>query len=223
MLCHHARRKVMLGFILAGCWIFPAAGHAQALKADYQFQKTLASTVGKASALDKLGEITYATETVNGEPRTVLTFPEGSGVVLSPAKGVITDSYSIVVLFRLDSTVGYRRLVDFKNATTDMGLYTLEGALKFYNIAAGAEPVVHPNTFVQFMLTRDHQKNVCGYINGRLQFTFVDQGDAAVIGEANTLRFFRDDGHEHSSGAVARIRIYDAPLTVARALPPDHE
>lgn len=214
-------RAILIACILAVGWLLPTCAQAQALKADYQFRNTLASSVGTAPPLENLGENTFGTETVNGQPRPVLRFPQGSGVVIPRAKGVIpADTYSLVILFRFVTTDGWRRLVDFKNATFDMGLYTKDGRLQFYNDAIGDEVVVQPGVFVQVMLTRDRQKNVCGYVNGRLQFTFVDAADQAVIGDANNLRFFRDDGDEHSAGAAARIRLYDGPLAVARLDPP---
>lgn len=214
-------RSMLKGLVcgaLAGVLLIQGSLSAQTLKADYQFNNTLASSVKTAPALVNLGENTFSTETVNGQPHAVLRFPEASGVALTPAIGVIpAETYTIIVQFRFATTNGYRRIIDFKNATMDQGLYIQYGCLNFYNVASGTQPVIQPKTFVQVMLTRDRQKNVCGYVNGRLEFTFVDDGDLAVISPANTLRFFRDDGPvENSAGAVLRIRLYDGPLMVAQ-------
>jgi len=217
-------RRLLPFYILASILLLafarcPQAARAQVLKADYQFQNTLAVTTPGAPPLTNLGDNSFAKETVNGEKRVVLRFPEASGVMLSGASGVIPrETYSIVMLFRFESTTSWRRVLDFKNSVSDNGLYTKDGKLQFYPLLIGDEVVVRPNQWVQVLLTRDRQKNVCGYVDGRLQFHFVDTADDAVIGPANNLRFFRDDGPiENSAGAVARIRLYDRPLTVAWA------
>jgi concanavalin A-like lectin/glucanase superfamily protein len=199
--------------------LFSDSAAAQVLKADYQFQHTLASAVTGAPPLVNIAENSFAQETVDGRPRVVLKFPEGSGVALNKASGVIPGGvYTIIMQFRFATITGYRRLIDFKNGTVDEGLYTLNGALHFYNITGGVEPLVQPDVFVQVMITRDRQKRVCGYVNGRLQFSFTDEGDQAVANNGDTLRFFRDDGPmEQSAGAVARIRIYSGALIVAEA------
>nr|MDQ2730879.1 hypothetical protein [Armatimonadota bacterium] len=110
---------------LAGVLLLPGSLSAQNLKADYRFDNTLASSVKGAPALVNLGENTFSTETVNGQPHPVLRFAEGNGLSLAPTTGVIpSDTYSIIVLFRFATTTGYRRIIDFKNATMDQGLYT---------------------------------------------------------------------------------------------------
>jgi len=214
-----ASRILALVSLLASVVLGSAPAAAQVVKADYQFRHSLASSVAGAPPLVNIADNTFDQETVDGQPRVVLKFPEGSGVALNKASAVIPGGvYTIIIQFRFSTITGYRRLIDFKNGTVDEGLYTLNGALHFYNISGGVEPLVQPDVFVQVMLTRDRQKRVCGYVNGRLQFSFTDEGDEAVINNGDTLRFFRDDGPtEQSAGAVARIRIYSGALIVARA------
>src|SRR5262249_32305612 len=55
------------------------------------------------------------------------TFAEGQGPSLSSA--VSPTTYSLEMLFRIDDTSSYRKLLDFKNRTSDDGLYNLNGAL----------------------------------------------------------------------------------------------
>jgi hypothetical protein len=117
------------------------------------------------------------------------------------------------MLVRLDSVDGYRRLIDFKNATADQGLYVYGGELVFYNVAEARGGRVPANSYVQIALTREPGGAVSGYIDGVRQFLFTDSDGLAIISPANVLRFFRDDGSEHSSGAVARIRVYDHALS----------
>ncbi|HEX8998978.1 MAG TPA: LamG-like jellyroll fold domain-containing protein [Blastocatellia bacterium] len=185
------------------------------VKADYQLQNTLSSSVGTPPALTNLGSNTYGTATVDGASRTVLQFAKDDGVVLAPITGVISNQvYTAVVLFSFNEVSGYRRILDFKNNAEDGGLYNRDGFLVFFSGIAGANAVISPNTFVQVVLTRDSAKNVVGYVNGVQQFSFVDNGDAAVIDGNNRLIFFRDNANnESSAGSVARIRLYDCALT----------
>ena len=213
-------------FLLAGCGggrdvgapTTTATTPALGLKADYQFQNTLKSTTGTAPDLVNIGSSganTFTTATVDGQSRTVLTFPENNGLALPSTTGVISnDTYSIVVLFSFtDATSGYRRVLDFKNGSQDTGLYFLHGNMNFYDVASATTTSITSNTFVQVVLTRDAARNVVGYVNGVQQISFTDTGDLGVIDLNNILRFFQDNGSEASAGSVARIRIYDSVLS----------
>ncbi len=193
-------------------------------KADYRLHGTLASSVGSPPALTDLGPGTnaFATETVEGSPRAVLTFPYDNGVQLAPTAGVVhNDTYTIAVLFRFATVTGgqgWERIVDFKDGTNDHGLYVYNGVLELYPYARGTTPVIHAEEYVQVVLTRDFAGTVVGYVDGTRQFSFNDsvRGDA-VIDASDTLRFFRDNETgvtpgEASSGAVARIQLYDQAL-----------
>ncbi len=181
--------------------------------ADYQFQLNLNSSVGSPPALQDIGVGNfYTTDMVDGCSRTVRQFPLLNGLHLQPTSGVIpTNIYTIAMLFRLDQTNGYRRLLDFKAGSPDVGLYVYNGRLYFYPSALAAAPTIAANEYVQVVLTRDGT-NVTGYVNGVQQFSFADNSNYGVLTSANDLRFFKDDGTEESGGAVARIRLYAAAM-----------
>jgi hypothetical protein len=209
-------------FILVLLAIGGAESALAALTADYQFQGTLTSSIAGAPALTNAGpgSNAFATETVDGSSRTVLTFPQGNGVALSPTTGVTPgNNYTIVLLARLANVTGYRRYADFKNATSDNGLYNLDGQLNFFDQATGPGAPITANSYRQVVLTRDSVTGtVVGYVDGAQQFSFVDAAGDGIISAANTLRFFIDDAvvtGEESAGAVARIRIFDNVLTPA--------
>ncbi len=222
---------VTLMFILL---LFPSrsASAETPPKADYRFQDTRSTSVGSAPALTDIGPgtNTFTTATVDDAPRKVLSFPEGNGVKLSPTTDVVPGvggTYTMVVLFELDSVSGFRRIIDFKNGGSDNGLYVQDSNLSFYRhpqaIVQGAGAPIAANTYVQVALTRDSGGTVVGYVDGVQQFSFFDglsdgNGFQAIIDANQTLRFFRDnesDGatDEHSAGSVARIRLYDRALT----------
>jgi CSLREA domain-containing protein len=203
--------------------LFPSSS-ASALtppKADYRFQNTRSTSVWNAPSLKEIGprDNTFTTATVDGAPRKVLHFPRGNGVKLSPTTSVVpNDTYTILILFELDSVDGFRRIIDFKNATSDNGLYVQNGNLRLFPSPSGTGTPIAANQYVQVALSRDSGGTVAGYVDGVQQFSFTDSSGEAVIDANNALRFFRDNqsggaSTEHSEGSVARIRLYDVALS----------
>jgi hypothetical protein len=128
-------------------------------------------------------------------------------------------TYSIVILARLDQVTSYARLIDFANGTSDAGLYFLGGSLALYpDASATSTALVQGGQYAQVALTRDAAGMVRGYIGATQVLGPYDDSASndAVVSAADVLRFFIDDaavGGEDSGGAVARIRIYDGPLS----------
>ncbi len=191
------------------------------LIADYQFRDNLNSAVGSPPALTNLGNNSFESVTIDDSPRTALRFDQNNGVALIPTTGIIQSQvYTVAVLFAFSNTSGYRRILDFKNGSSDRGLYSLVGRLAFKRGTSeeGSTSTIAANTYAQVVLTRDSAGNVAGYVNGVQQFSFVDNSGSAVIDSTNTLRFFRDNTAdtpvgEASAGQVARIRLYNAALS----------
>src|SRR5262249_27264997 len=73
---------------------------------------------------------------------TGYSFSFGQGPNVSNAVDAAT--YSIEMLFRIDDPSGYRRLLDFKNRTSDNGLYTLNGTLDFFPVTTSVGGVFTP-------------------------------------------------------------------------------
>jgi uncharacterized protein (TIGR03437 family) len=193
-------------------------GAASGLVADYQFRNNLTSAISGAPALTNLGSNSFDDAAVDDSPRRVLSFDPNNGLALTPTAGLITSqSYTVVLLVSFTATNGYRRLIDFKNGTSNRGLYVYFGRLIFLSsrLEEGGGVTITPNNFVQVAVTRNSAGTFTGYVNGVRQFSFTDtQGDAAI--DVNqTLRFFRDnagDG-EASAGQVARLRLYNEALS----------
>ena len=196
-------------------------GGTDCLTADYQFQNTRNSSFGTAPALVDLGTNSFTTATVDGSSRTVLRFPNNNGVAMSPAvpNGQV---YSVAMLFAFDEVNGYRRILDFKNGTTDNGLYVYSGTIGFWGPGkwSTAAPIT-ANTYVQVVVTRDASKNLRVYVNGVEHLSFVDSGDAGALDANNKFRFFQDNTQgsyttEASAGYAARIRVYDCALSATQ-------
>jgi Concanavalin A-like lectin/glucanases superfamily len=195
----------------------PPASVVPAATADYLFQDSLASDLGPAP---DLVETEGGASVFTVDPRTGTTglrFAGGRGLALAPTTRVIRSSeYTIEILFRLDFIAGYRKIIDFKNAAADDGLYIQDGCLTFFPRKLKANTSIGPDSYVQVVLTRDAADRVVGYVNGVRQFAFNDTAGRAKVSGSKTLRFFVDDvttTGEHSSGAVSQIRLFDQPLT----------
>lgn len=200
----------------------PARAGDLAPTADYRFAGDLRSSIGSPPELEALGSGgAFSTESVDGTSRSVYRFPAGSGLQLRPTCGVVWDgNYSIVMLVRLDSVSGYRRIVDWRAGKSDRGLYVNSGRVTFWGQNEETpNAVVAPGVYVQLVVTRDEASNtVTTYVNGASVWHFAYTTDIAVLDLDRTLRFFFDDAlqpGDNASGAIARLRLYDQPLTAA--------
>ena len=199
----------------------PTAEAGPTLKADYKFKGNRNSSVPGVPSLANVGPgaNTFATENVDGVNRTVLQFPQGNGVQLRNATSVIpADRYTIAIKMRFDDTSGYRRIINFvlPPATADRGLYDLAGDLTLSPVGFGSGSPIDPDEWVNVVLTRSAAGRIQGYVDGVPEFDVTQPGHAK-IGSADILRFFRDNAdRQESSGAVARIRLWDRTMTPAQ-------
>jgi hypothetical protein len=188
-----------------------------AATADYYFQGSLESSLGTAPDLIEVEKGSSAFTADEGTGVTVLRFTGGRGLALAPTTHVIRSSgYSIEILFRFDLLAGFRKVIDFKNGSTDDGLYVLDGCLSFVPKEQDALTRIGSDSYVQIVLTRDAADRVVGYVDGVRQFAFDDRVGLAKVGGSDSLRFFVDDdttSREWSSGSVSQIRLFDQALT----------
>ena len=147
------------------------------------------------------------------------TFGANQGLSLSNVLGP-TD-YSLVFRSSLDNVIGYRKLVDYANLTSDNGYYNITSAGQLFPYPGGPPGAYAQGVLATTVLTRDASTNMfSAYVNGVLQFTVAnDLGVASPSGPNDIIRFFEDDFHtsqtEASSGFVNYIATYDRVLTPA--------
>ena len=214
------RNAVQIFILLIGIFVFTAITPAQTLKADYQFQGNLNSSVAGAPALTNLtgsgGANSFVSDTIDGYAKQSVRFPFNSGMAVNTAGLIPNTAYTIVMLFKVDEISGYRRVASFDNRTTDNGAYMLDGRLEF---EATTNAAIFPNTYIQVVIVREASGRIRGYRDGSLRVDVANDGGAFQISSANILSFFQDDASppvEASAGNVARIRLYDAPMTTTQ-------
>lgn len=207
----------MRTFMLAGALVcLGIVDAAQAVPVapvhEYLFADTLADSRG-GPALQSLGG-TVGTGSY--------TFAPGEGLLLD---GALTSGagYSIEIVARLDQISEYRRLLDFKDGTSDLGLYNFAGSLSFPPTIFGTSNVISTTAFVTILLTRDSGSDeLTGYANGVAQFSLTDTSGTAIFSAPGArMVFFRDDNvfpGEHSSGTVTSIRIFDRGLSATEVV-----
>jgi hypothetical protein len=228
-------RVKVISSTIAAVFVAAIAAHgasAATLVGDYQFQDTYSSS---AQGLPDIGNVgngnKFVTETVGCNPTRVLSFPKDSGLQLQTAVegGINSNWYSIVVLFRLAETSGYRRIMapshPDSSFSTENGLYQRDGRLAIYDNTQIFNPFVGPtvvfanNAYVEvafsYAATGTPGDETAGYVNGALQASYPSPSNGAHY--ASWMRFFKDNesagAYEDSAGAVARIRIYRGDLT----------
>ena len=189
----------------------------QNLKADYQFQGNLNSSVAGAPAMTDLacgaGANAFISDTIDGYSRQTLRFPFDCGVSVNTDGLIPNDAYTIAALFRFDDVTGYRRLAG-GDPNDDGGAYILDGRLEFESTA---NPQFRPDHYIQVVVVREASGRVRAYRDGSLRVDVPNDGGAFLLG--GLLRFFQDDvlsPTEASAGNVARIRLYDGALTTTQ-------
>jgi hypothetical protein len=204
----HIRKKfLMAGFVTAVTVMGTGIAEAAVLKNDYLLNGNFSDFLGNGADLVS-----------NGGTIETTGYEFGANQGLSLSNTINAANYTIQMLFSIDNVSGYRKLIDFKNLTSDRGVYNFNTAPSFYPFAAGASNNITAGSLTNLVVTRDSATNAfTGYINGIQQISFADTGSDATFNAINNIaRFFRDDsatsGVESSSGFVDRIRIWDGAL-----------
>lgn len=178
-------------------------GAAANLVADYQLNGTLADSLGGADITNNGGTL----------GATGITFGANQGPSLAIFNN--TEVFSIIIGFSFNELIGYRKILDFKDRTSDAGLYNLSDSLNFFPFNATVANQFQVGVLHRLVFTRDAAGNVNTFVDGNNGLSFVDSAGQATI--PSVLHFFNDDfafgPFESSSGFVDYIQVYDAAIT----------
>jgi hypothetical protein len=184
-----------------------AAQAAPVLVHNYDFTSDFSDSLG--------GPALVGTGSVSGGS---YVFAQNQGLSLSNgfADGA---EYSIEMKFTFSDVGGYRKLIDFKNLTSDSGLYNLSTNLNFYPITSGSLGTISAGNSVDVVLSRDGTTGgIVGYVNGVQAISFTDGTGLGIFDAANNVaHFFKDDnatgGGESSAGSADFVRIFSGVLS----------
>jgi hypothetical protein len=174
---------------------------------DYRFQNNLADSFGDPSLVSLGGTVGSGS----------YTFGAQQGLTVRNALPDSAD-YSLFLNFEFSAASGYRKIVDFKNPTTDNGLYNLNAALNLFPVVTGSLSTIPAGTFVNVAITRDAASYmVIGYVNGAQEWQYTDTALYGIFSSPNKIiNFFQDDtatsGGESSAGVATRIQIFNGAL-----------
>jgi OmpA-OmpF porin, OOP family len=195
--------------------IFPASGQKSYI---YEFKTNFNETSGQGPVLTTLGGKGYFMEEslpeLGGMKRMVYRFEKNCGLNYDMRKSGLNlkGSYSIEIYFKFDALDSWKRVIDFKNRTSDNGAYIFNGKLNFYNIATSPIAPVAAGEYTHYTFTYDANSRMVNiYADGIGKISFYDSQNDAVI-SPNELHFFYDDlivNNEASSGTVAYIKLFD--------------
>jgi hypothetical protein len=152
---------------------------------------------------------------------TGYTFATGQGPTLSNAL-TATGSYTIQVVFTPTTVSGYQKILDFKNRTSDIGLYSLSGTLVFYGSAgSGTTATIKAAQSADVVLTYvASSKLVTGYVNGAKQFSFTDStGLATFTATHSIINILQDDlntNHENFAGKLTHVSVFNSALSASQ-------
>ncbi len=219
--------KVLPIWALGALVLASVCAHAApAPVAQYEFNGTLASSVGGAPALtvtDPLGLSGFGVDNVLGNLQTVWNFNGAAFPVANQAgltfnaAGMISNSnvYSVEMLFKFtDSVNRWRRILDVENRQSDNGFYVdPANNLNIYPVAGGA---AFTNDVYHDVFLVNNGGVVTFYLDGSAQATVTT--NVMNLDASQTMNFFLDNvigggQAEYSSGSIALIRIYDEALT----------
>lgn len=194
-----------LRHLLSAALLFASfSAHAELIH-QYRLNNSLADDFGGPSLVANGGTFTA--------DRYV--FGMNQGLTLNENLGSV---YTIDFVYNFSNQTSYRKLIDFRNRTSDNGVYAHTGRALFYvsGTYGGTGTQMLPNVDSQVTVTRDATGATKAFVNKELMFSYMDSGSALTFG--NVASFFMDDGAvggEASPGQVDFIRIFDTALTPA--------
>ena len=191
----------------------------------YEFNNSLTEVNGNGPELTVLGqEGVFVQDTlleIGSAEKRVYRFEANSGFHFdNTASGnFLGEQYTIELYFVFDYLDSWKRVVDWKNRTSDNGAYVYYGELNFYPYEYSEDAPVNENEYTYYVITRDKaSKELIIYTDAINQVSFIDNGGDALLSTDNMLNFFHDDlivPDEASSGAVAMLKLYNYTLDSA--------
>ncbi len=204
-----AHWKLQVFFAIALTSASLTAGAANSPSHSYDLTASLTDSLGGPSLVALGGTLI---------PGTGYVFAANQGLNLSGALANPAN-YSIKMTFKIDSTSGFVKLIDYHDLTLDSEWYNINGHLQFFSHLEGPHLVFSPGVFANVLVNRNGATGeIQGYVNGVLEVDFIDSAGEGIFNAPNNImRFFQDDFHtsqsEASGGTATKIEIFDQLIT----------
>lgn len=135
------------------------------------------------------------------------------------------DTYTIRLKISFDDVLGFNKIIDYKNRSSDDGLYFISGRLRFFPVVSSEESFP-AGEILDLTIARDGPSQQVALLldfgdSNQNLFEFTDTSNRAVaevIDGGSVLGFFHDDlvtiGEGTSGGKVYAVQIFDSFLTL---------
>ncbi len=205
------RKPLLALFVIA---IFSTTALAQTTYS-YNFINNLKESSGTGPDLIPMCAGSFTTEPFPalGHFRYVYHFGFGCGLIFndSISNFLSSGSYTIEMYVRLDTVSGYKKLVDYKDTTSDNGFYNQTGRTHLYPHNGSDSAYIQDSVYEYIALARDGStKALFSYVNNHYLRSDTDTASYYVYDAHKKLIFFHDDDNTHSeqtSGTVVIIHI----------------
>ena len=205
---------------LAGCLslvlFVSCAPQARAVTATniYELNSSFIDSLGGPNLVPTSGSLGASDFTFGNPVNSVNEGLSVSNALVDPA------DYSIEMRFRwTGDDGGWGRILDFKDSSTDFGLYTrtVDNLLVFHGLGFNSSTAMVILQDYHLVVTRDGTTgSFRAYLDGTQEFSFSDGGGGAIFSGTNDIvHFFPDDNTPADTrpGIVDQIRIFDGVLT----------
>lgn len=182
----------------------------------YKFNGNFNEGSGNGPALNKIctGQFVFETLPDYNINQNVYQFDNNCGFSFDDANGFLASgTYTIELYFKMSGLSSWKRVINFKNSTSDNGCYVFNGQMNFYNIATSTGAPFQAGEYTHYVITRNgNTKEVIMYGDGNHYISFVDNLDDAVYDGNKKFIFFQDDNvvaGEASDGSIAMLKIHN--------------
>lgn len=179
---------------------------------EYRFEGNFNPENNKGPVLKPLGTGRFEVQDISPcGKKGVYHFGENCGFTFEN-KGFIGAEHTIELYFKFDNLKSWKRIVDYKNRTSDTGPYAFDNQIEFYKIAISKNFPFRENRYAHVVLVREANENYSLYVDGVPRAMFRDINELGIPSREDVLHFFRDDlqvPNECSSGTIAFLRIYN--------------
>lgn len=172
--------------------------------------------------LSKIAAAALTSLVVTGAMAAPVITPVWTDSGINMVGEINASEYTLDLSFNLHYTSAWHKIVDFKDRVEDAGVYLQNDKLVFvqpdtsevHGSLAGAA------SGTRLTLTRDNTGLFSAYLNGGLQFSFLDTANAAVFntnGGQTSAWLLADDvnwgGNEQAVGTLTSVKVFNYAMS----------